>query len=205
MNTNVLAPSATMLTVSPNGEDNYCFESAAERATQQKARGLTKERHMVVRSKVLTAMCAEYRSTFAAIYGKSDRLPSAIFEKITKAADEQIIRLLHQVHIGNCTSVRRSFAHKSTQRKFVSRVQATGEDEISLEEQLLACHLAQGQINRRIEDNDKAGKLTDELRLELQKQLLKLNDTENFIKKEISYQNEQAKLANAAANKPDNK
>lgn len=196
---NVLAQSATQLTVSPNGEATFDFAASVNRASERRARGLTKTRHEINRQKLIASVCADYRAHFASIYGKTERLPSEVFDKIQNAVDEFITKLLSQVNTLNSTTIRRSFAHKPNAMKFVSRVTAIGEDEISLDEQLFACHIAQGQVKRRIEDLEKANRLSDDTRKELQSQIMRLTLTENFIKGEIEHQKKLASEASKSA------
>lgn len=186
--TQILAQNATQLSVSGNSEAEYDFVQSAKIAAERKAKGMTRERWFLSRPKLISAICADYRARFASVYGKAERLPSSIFEKIEKAVDSVIASQLSQVNAQNVISLRRSFSHKSNQYKFVERVTATGENELALKEQLLGCHLAIGSVQRRLDDMSKSGRLTEDLRKDLQAQMMKLQLTENFIKGEIQHQ-----------------
>src|SRR6185436_11053931 len=179
-----LAQSATQLTVSPNGEASYDFTAAAIRCTSRKVKdnSLTRERHLIFRKDVISSVCADYRAHFAGIYGKSETLPSAIHEQILNAVDKHLESLLRSVNLNNCVSFRRNFKHKANQMMFVMATSVVGEDIIPLKEQLFACHLAQGALQRREEDLDKRNKLTDDIRKDIWSQRMKLNLTEQFIK-----------------------
>lgn len=196
-----ISSSATDLSISPSGEAEYSFALAVERATERKVKSdtLTIARFSVKRNDIISAVCADYRSHFAAIYGKSERLPSAIHEKIVAAVDVKIASLLGQVHNNNCTTVRRAFAHKPNQMKFISRVVATGEDEITLKEQLFACHIALGQLERRYTALENSNRLTEDLRKDIQTQKMRLTLTETFIRGEIGHQEKLTAEAGTAA------
>lgn len=189
MDTNVLGQNATALAISPCSEENWQFDASAERAASRQAKGLTKERFMLNRQKLIAACCADYRAHFAEVYGKTERLPSAVFEKIEAAVDGVINKALALVHAGNAQSVRRAFAHKANDMKFVLRTVATGEDDISLKEQLFACNLAIGAAEKRLDEV--MGKKTPDYDREkaLKAQIAKLMLTKQFISGEIAHQN----------------
>jgi hypothetical protein len=189
---NALSQSATEITLSVNGEASWDYVSSAIRAAERKAKGLTKERFELKRQTLISACCADYRSHFASVYGRTERLPSDVFEKIESAVDALIASKLAMIHTGNAVSVRRTFAHKPNDMKFVSRVTAVGEDEISLEEQHFACTLAIGQAVKRLTDLQ-AKKTPDyDREKEVKAQIMRLNLTREFIEGEIAHQNKLA-------------
>lgn len=185
-----LAQSATELTIDTHGEANFDFALHAKTAAQKQAKNLTRERWTLNRQKLIAQVCAVYRATFAAIYGKTERLPSAVFEKIERAVDELIDKQLSAVNRANSVSMRRAFAHKANDMKFVERVVVTGENELSLQEQHLGATIAITQANRRLDelmrkptpdyDREKATRLM----------IAKLELTKSFIEGEIKHQAE---------------
>lgn len=189
MNT-VLAQSATQLSVS-NGSsdwDQSQFDASAERAGSRAAKknSTTLERRMINRNKLVAAVCADYRAHFAAIYGKTDRLPSAVFEMVEKAADTYINKTLCQVNPSNALSYQRGFYHNSREMEITERVRLTGENKITLKEQLLGVHLFINALQKKI-DNLPAAVDREKVK-ELQQQMMKLKMTESFIEGEIKHQ-----------------
>ena len=187
---NAIAPSATQLAVSNNGESNYDFALTVQKLAERNAKGLTRESHNINHNKLISAVCADYRNHFASLYGKTERLPSAIYDKIVQTVDEFIIKTLNSVNITNSVSVRRSFSHKANDFKFVERVTAIGENELSLKEQHFGCVLAMGQTEERLKKL--YAKPTPNLDLEksTKAQLMKLQLTLDFIKAEMKHQEE---------------
>lgn len=186
-NSNVLSQSATSIAVCAT-EADWQFDASAKRCSERQAKGLTQSKHMCNRQKLIAAMCAEYRSHFPAIYGKSERLPSDVFEKIEHAADTEILSLLALIHPGNAQSVRRAFAHKARDRKFVLRTVATGEDDISLKEQHLACQLALTQANKRLSDLMVKPTPDYDREKQVKTQIIELELTLQFIEGEMKHQ-----------------
>lgn len=190
---NALSQSASNLTLNGQSEQNWDFAASAYRAMDRKAKGLTKEAFTCKRQTIISVCCAEYRAHFAAIYGKSERLPSAVFEKIEDAVDAAIGAKLSLIHAGNAISVRRAFSHKANDFKFVLRTTAVGEDDISLAEQHLACVMALNQAEKRLTDQQ-AKKTPDyEREKEIKAQIMKLNLTLQFIEGEQKHQAELTK------------
>ena len=191
MNT-VLAQSATQLAVSNSvNEDAFPFQERIKMAAERQAKGVTRERQMLNRNKLISALCADYRAHFAAIYGKTDRLPSAVFEKVETAVDNYIAEQLNRVSKHNAISFRRAFHHDFNQQKVTERVVATGENELSLQEQHLGVNLFIGQAERKLKDLE-AKKTPDyEREKQVKDQLMKLNVTKAFIEGEIAHQQKQ--------------
>lgn len=191
MNT-VLAQSATQLAVSNSvNEDAFPFQERIKMAAERQAKGVTRERQMLNRNKLISALCADYRAHFAAIYGKTDRLPSAVFEKVETAVDNYIAEQLNRVSKHNAISFRRAFHHDFNQQKVTERVVATGENELSLQEQHLGVNLFIGQAERKLKDLE-AKKTPDyEREKQVKEQLMKLNVTKAFIEGEIAHQQKQ--------------
>ena len=187
MNT-AIAQSATDLALSTNGEANYDFRETVKRVATRAAKGLTRESRVIKRNTLITGVCQDYRLHFAAVYGKSERLPSEVFTKVEQAVDEWITSSLGLVNANNAVSVRRAFAHKANDLKFVERVIVTGENELSLAEQKLGVTIAITAAERRLRELQ--SKKTPDFDREQQVKVMiaKLENTKNFVLGEIAHQ-----------------
>jgi len=185
---NAIAQSASVVTINPCGEENYDFLECAMRSSSRQSKGLTRERVFLNRQKLVASVCADYRAHFAAIYGKTERLPSVVFEKVESAVDTVIERNLKAVHTGNAISMRRAFAHKANDMKFVERVTCVGENELALQEQHCGCVIALEQAKRRLMDLEKKPNPDHEREKQVKQQIMKLELTKSFIEGEIAHQ-----------------
>ena len=197
---NAIAQSATSLTVSTTGgEDNFPFAERIETLAQKQAKGMTREKVLINKQKLTSQVCADYRAHFANLYGKTERLPSEIFEKIEKAVDTFIERNLKLVNPFNAQSVRRAFAVKFNDLMIVERVTAIGENTLSLKEQKFGIEIALGQANKRLDDLQ-AKKTPDyDREKELRAQIMKLTLVKDFILGELKHQEKLAAEANTEA------
>ena len=193
---NAIAQSATQLTVSTTGgEDNFPFAERIETLAQKQAKGMTREKVLINRQKLTSQVCADYRIHFANLYGKTERLPSEIFEKIQSHIDAFIERNLKLVNPLNAQSVRRAFAVKINDLMVVERVTAIGENTLSLKEQKFGIEIAIGQANKRLDDLQ-AKKTPDyDREKEVKAQIMKLTLVKDFILGELKHQE---KLASEA-------
>lgn len=189
MNT-VLAQSATQLTQTNHGEEAFPFDEVVSKLGEQKLKknGLTRQAFNLNPQKLIASVCAEYRAKFAMIYGKSDRLPSKVFDRISEEVHKWIEGKLQLVTPQNAVSVRRSFVHKSKDMSVAERVTIIGENVISLQEQLLGINIFISASERRLKDLE--AKPTPDLDQEkkVKERLLKLNLTKQFIQGEIEHQ-----------------
>lgn len=185
---NAIGQSATDAAVTLNGEANHDFLTAARDAAVRQAKGVTRERQMLNRQKLIQSVCSDFRMHFAEIYGKTDRLPSDIFAKVTESVDAVISEALKTVNHTNIISHRRAFYHDSKNMLITERVQLTGENQITLQEQHLGITLFIGQAEKRLKDLQ-AKKTPDyEREKEVKAQLMKLTVTQQFIDREIENQ-----------------
>lgn len=184
----IIAPSVSSVVVTPNGEDQWNFAESAQRASSRQAKGLTRERVFLNRQKLIASCCADYRAHFAAVYGKTERLPSVIFERIETAVDELIAKNLRAINPCNAVSLRRAFAHKANDMKFVERVTAVGENEITLQEQHCGCVIALEQAKRRLIELEKKPNPDYEREKQVKQSIMKLELTKSFIEGEIAHQ-----------------
>ncbi len=169
------------------------FEASVKRNGTQTAKGVTRERKMLNRAKLIANVCAEYRSHFPAIYGKTERLPSEVFAMVEDAVDMFISDALTSVHTGNVLSVRRAFYHKKNDMEVTERVTITGENTLALKEQHLGVTIFITQAEKRLKDLE--SKPTPDLDREKQvkESLMRLNVTKTFIEAELKRQGELGK------------
>lgn len=187
---NAIAQSTSQVTVSGVGEDNFDFDASAKRAVSRKTgkSGLTRELNRIKLTDVVSSMCGEYRSINAAIYGKTERLPSEIHGKITEAAEREIGRLLATVNPANCITHRRAFHHDHKNMQVTERVTAVGENMLSLEEQRLGATLFLGEAERKLKAFLTDGKPDRDKQMQLQGTVNRCQMTLNFILGEIKHQ-----------------
>lgn len=185
---NAIAPSTSLLTPSVVPEADYPFAERVNLMMERQSKGVTREAKLLNRNKLVTALCSDYRSHYAAIYGKTDRLPSAIFEKIEETVDAGIESQLQRVNKHNSIGFRRAFHHDFNQQRVTERVTATGENMLSLDEQHLGVVIFITNCERKLKDLE-AKKTPDyEREKQVKEQLMKLNVTKAFIEGEIQHQ-----------------
>lgn len=181
---NAIGQSATQLATSVAVlPEAYPFDVRLNKIAQQKlgSSGITLERQMLVRNKLFSALCADYRAHFCQIYSKTDKFPQEVVDAIHKAVDSYITSQLNKVHTQNVISYRRAFHHNYNKSMVTERVIVTGENLISLQEQHLGINLFIGNANRRLTDLDKAGRLTDELEKDIREQITRCEATKAAI------------------------
>ena len=187
-----LTQSATNLTIS-NGTPDWTeveFNASVKRQGERQAKGVTRERNILKRQQLISMVCADYRSHFAVLYGKTDRLPSAVFSLVETAVDKFIAAKLAEVNPINSISYRRGFFHNSKDMLITERVTVVGENQLTLKEQHLGVNLFIGQAEKRLKDLE--AKPTPDLdrEKEVKAQIMRLTLTRNFIEGEMKHQAE---------------
>jgi hypothetical protein len=185
MNSNTLAPSATMLTVSNQTEENYPFSEVVTRIASQKAKGATREKWDINKNKLVSSVCSDYRNHFAMIYGKSDRLPSQIFDKIVEAVEKFITETIKAVNITNAVSVRKSFAWNERDLEVFERVEVRGKNVLALKEQLLGVNILITSANNRLKDLEKKPTPDYDAEKTLKHRIMKLEITKTSIETDL--------------------
>ena len=127
-----ITQNATDLAISPTGEEDYDFDLSVKRQATKSAKGTTRERLTLNRNKLITHVCGDFRMHFAAVYGKSEKLPRDIFNKVENAVDNYLTEQLKQVNSLNVISSRRAFFHIARQAEIVERVTIIGENKLVL-------------------------------------------------------------------------
>jgi len=185
---NAIAQSTSQVAISPAGEDSYPFADRLKSIMERTVKGTTRERQMLNVSKLTSALCADYRAHFPAIYGKTERLPSEVFEKIQTEVTTAVNEQLNRVHAGNAISFRRGFHHNAKEMEITERVVNTGENKLTFREQLLGVDLFIGAAERRLKDLE-AKKTPDyDREKEIKQQIMRLNLTKQCILGEIKHQ-----------------
>jgi hypothetical protein len=192
---NAISQNATNLAVSGNTEENFSFEACAKRNAERTAKGSTRERQFLQYNKLITACCADYRSHFPMIYGKSERLPSAVFEKIDKAVTKYIQYHLNRVNVQNAISFRRGFYHNQKQMEVTDRVTAVGENKLPLAEQHLGINIMIHDANKRLDDLMKKPTPDHDREKEMRATIMRLELTKSFIEGEQEHQKKVAEEA----------
>ena len=182
-----IAQSATTLAVS-NGmtEETFDFDASCKRASERTAKGVTRERHLLQRNKIISMVCADYRSHFTAIYGKSDRLPTDIYAKIESAVDKYLAGVLLHVNPQNVISYRRAFHVNVNQLEVTEREILTGENKLALKEQRCGIVIFIEQAKKRLADLEKKSTPDYDREKELRAHIMRLETVKTFIDREIS-------------------
>lgn len=188
--TQAIAQSATQLAVS-NGESNWTplqFDDSTQRNAEKRAKGITREGNLLNRNKLISAVCADYRSHFASIYGRTDRLPSEVFAMVETAVDKFINSKLSEINLTNAISYRRSFFHKPNTCEVVERVTAIAENTLLLKEQHLGINMLINTTEKRLAMLQ-AKKTPDyEKEKQVKAQIMRLELTRAFIEGEQTKQ-----------------
>lgn len=189
----ILAPSATLLTESGQGEANYPFHSMLQHIAAIAKKNLTRGGYSLDRTKLVSAMCKKYRETFSAIYAKNQDLPKHIHSKICDEVDSFITKeLTGAIHPGNSFSVKRSFNWVEKENDINEKVTAVGYNQLeSYKERIFGATLFIGQAERRLKDL--LAKPTPDLEQEakLKQRIERLQLTRNYL---IAEQERQEKL-----------
>ena len=185
---NAIAQSATQLAVSGGKETEFDFKQHVKDAAHRQAKGVTRERQMLNRNKLVSAVCAVYRAKFAAIYGKTDRLPTEVFTKIETAVDEHINETLKLINPANVITYRRSFFHNANDMMITERVMATGENQLTLREQLCGVRLFIEQAEKRLKELESKKTPDFDREKAVKAQIMRLSVTQDFILGEMKSQ-----------------
>lgn len=186
---NAIAQSATQLSVAPaGGEDQFDIAASVRRQADRTAKGVTRERQMLNYNKLISATAADYRSHFPSIYGKTERLPSEVFTRIEKAVTDFITSQLNRVNPANVIGLRRGFYHNSRDMEVTERVQSTGENKLTLKEQLLGIDLFIGQAEKRLKMLEAKPTPDYDREKAVKQQIMQYTLTKNFILGEIAHQ-----------------
>jgi hypothetical protein len=194
---NATAPSTNLLTKSNggNGERDYPFSERVFTIAARSAKGTTRERLNLNKQSLVDSLRNDYRSCYTEIYGKGERLPSDICDKIDKAVSEFISKQLARVNESNVIGFRRAFHWKEKDSSVTERLTSTGENSLSLEEQHFGIVQFIIAAEKRLAELE-AKKTPDyDLEKDVKNRIIRLNNTKAFIEREIQHQQELAKQA----------
>lgn len=187
---NAIAQSATQLSVTNGAEDwdEQLFIESAERATSRKAKGVTRERFMLKRPAIISAVAADYRNHFPSIYGRTERLPSSVMDKCEQATDKVLTKVMTAVNVTNIIGQRRAFHHASNDMMITERITNTGENTLTLQEQHCGIVIFLTQAEKRLSDFQKDGKPDREREQSMKAIVMKCQLTKQFIEAEMAHQ-----------------
>lgn len=185
---NAIGQNATDLAVAPNGEQSFDFVACAKRNAERTAKGATRERHQLQYNKLISACCADYRSHYPMIYGKTERLPSSVHAEIDKAVTELIESHLKRVNVTNVIGLRRGFYHNQREMEVTDRITTVGENKLPLNEQLLGVNIFITTAEKRLDDLMKKPTPDYDREKDMRQYIMRLNITKQFILGEIEQQ-----------------
>lgn len=188
-NQNVMAPSATILTESGNSEQAYPFNTVLSQLANIAKKNLVRGGSTLNRTKLISAMCAQYRYSFSAIYGKGEVLPTDIHAKICESVDNYIHgELSNNINSSNSVSLRRTFAWNEKEMTVFEKVTAIGHNVLALKEQRLGITIFIGQCEKRLKELEAKPNPDFDLEKAVKDRLFKLNVTKQYIESEIAKQ-----------------
>jgi hypothetical protein len=192
-----LGQNATDLAVSPTQEQDYDFAACVKRNAERTAKGTTRERHELRYNKLISACCADYRSHYPMIYGKTERLPTDIHSKIEEAVTNFVQNQLNRVNVTNVVNFRRGFHHNEREMEITDRITTVGENKLTLQEQLLGVNIYINSANKRLDDLMKKPTPDYERERMVKQSIMRLEITKQFILGEINTQEKLKKEAEA--------
>jgi hypothetical protein len=192
---NATAQSTSELTKTGQSEKNWDYAASVARAASRKTTGITREAHNLRRQQLVDSCKADYRAHFASVYGKTDRLPTDIFNAIELAVDTFITSQLGRINAANAISFRRGFYWAEKDMSVTERVTAVGENKITLQEQKLGIVIFIAQAKKRLKDLEAKPTPDLDAEKECKSRIMRLEVTKSFIEREIA-----CEIANANAN-----
>lgn len=151
---NAIAQSATQLAVSPTVEENFDFRASAKRAATKNHKGMTRERMLLNRGKLVSTVRNEFLAHYTSYTHKNVpgkvTLPDDIYSRIENAVDAFLNETMGRITVESITSFRRAFKLKVDDMDAVEETTIKGETIISLKEKHLAYTLAIGEAEKRL-------------------------------------------------------
>ena len=203
---NAIAQSATDKAVSTSGQVSYDFDVRIVAIAQRKlpTNGLTVTSVTVQRSKLISALCADYRSFFPGMFGKRDdkgnmipesvRLPEEIYTKVTTAVDSFIQKQFDDMLSNPDELVKRTrrFTHLSGKKDVVMRHNIQRDEILPFKERILGIKLFIGESNRLLDSYNEQKSVWSEATIEkvkkLEKRLANETNTLNRLEEEQAKQ-----------------
>lgn len=174
----VLAPSATMLTVSSSEENWFAalpvlIAKFAGTDYEHDNSTMRLEKVCLNKQTLRDRVRFNFRATFAAIYGKDGqaekdiRLPDDVFNRLNKAVDTFIDEQLQRLIAGKweITTLNRSFAYSTKHSAYVESMSIKSELLIDANRQLLAASIYKSECERKLTDLEKKQIADDDIRI----------------------------------------
>jgi hypothetical protein len=186
-----LAQSATQLTKS-NGLEEWLdidfFNSATKAAGRKVGKdSVALERYVMKREAIASAVAADYRAHQAGLFGRSDRLPSAIMDKCYAGTDKFIAQVMAMINPSNIITARRAFYHDVNDNKVTERCTIVGENLLDLKKQHLGILLFKGQAEKRLKAFQTEGKPDHDREVKLENAVRRCEQTMAFIEGEMAH------------------
>lgn len=205
MSSHAIAQSATDLALSSVSVGNFDWSASVKRQALRKlpANQLTTVALTMGRSKLIAAVCSDFKSHFPSIYEKrdaqgnrvpSERLDEATYDKVTAAVD---VFLAEQFSLfsskpDELVKTTSRFAHLQGKKDVVMRHTIQRDEVISLKERRFGITLFIGETERQMEklnsQNTVLSEKTSERLTKLEKRLVKEQDTLAAIDQQIAQQ-----------------
>jgi hypothetical protein len=190
---NAIAPSTSLLVPSVLPEPEYPFGERLLTLAARKSGGTIRASYSLKPQALIDSLRNDYRCQYASIYGKNDKLPSSVIEKIRDEVDSFLAKMLAGVNASNVISSSKKFYWRENDKDVTERVVNTGENELTMQEQRDGINslITQGEKrlksleNEQLPDYEKIKKLAS--------RILRMNSTRTFIEAEIQHQQELAK------------
>jgi hypothetical protein len=196
---NAIAPSTSLLVPSVLPEPEYPFGERLLTLAARKSGGTIRASYTLKSQALIDSLRNDYRCHYAGIYGKSDKLPSAVIDKIRSEVDLFLARMLAGVNSSNVISSSKKFIWRENDKDVMERVVLTGENELTMQEQRDGIDALIYQSEKRLKSLENK-KLQENEKLphyekikKLASQILRMNSTKLFIEAEIQHQQELAK------------
>ena len=197
---NAIAPSTSLLVPSVLPELEYPFGERLLTLAARKSGGTIRASYALKPQALIDSLRNDYRCHYASVYGKSDKLPSAIIEKIRAEVDSFLAKMLDGVNASNVISSSKKFFWRENDKDVTERVINTGENELSMQEQRdgINALITQSETrlkaleNEKLPDHEKIGQHYEKIK-QLASRILRMNSTKTFIEAEIQHQQELAK------------
>lgn len=136
---------------------------------------------MLNREKLLNSVRAEWKSLMG-MEAKGNRVPEEMDGKLCNEVDAYIMKALGMINPANAVSIRKSFAHDSSNMAIVEKVVATGKNILALEEQKLGVNVLVRDAERRLKYHEDRGITSDnDIIVNIKKYILKLQMTKSHI------------------------
>jgi hypothetical protein len=163
---NALAPSATLLTVSTNGMENFPFDAKVKQIATMKlgknASGRAIEKFSLNKEKLAASVIAEFRRTFPnCVVGTNRDIPSEFHARIWEAVNRFCEVQFNELLDPKLENIRKRWTFKPNfkDQRIDTELAITGTKQVDFNRQLNHCDIhieyLQRELDRRVELNSK--------------------------------------------------